>query len=268
MWSDSTVGPSGGYFKCEGNDRAANPPYPIDVQQYIDALVTAKGGQARRLRASGIISGLLPGTPNTQDALSGFAASGCFGVSDTAPPSINCGCWSASAVLTTGQGTLPNFYCALTGVTGARRSNAFPAHNTANECSAAAVNTPPQPGCNAMPGGRYVDFLQKLAAQRKQAGVRSDTLADSICKTKYDTTMFDIVNNVILSSCFELNQVPASPDRIHVTHNGVVVANVAVGSATPGWSYVAGSQEICLEGGLHKNLGDQFDIFVLTATTR
>ena len=269
-WADSNniAGPSGGYYQCEGNSRGANPPYPDDPNLYINALVAAKNGQVRRVRASGILSGLLPGTPNPTDALHGFAASGCFGVSDTAPPSNACGCWSASAVLSNSPTT--NFYCALTGATGSRLSTATPPHAVSNECSAigAGSSSAPQPGCNAMPGARYVSFLESLAATRKQALVRADTLADSICKTKYDTTMFDIVNNVILSNCFGLGAAAPSADDIQVSLNGVVLFQVPVGSANPGWSYAAGSQEICLEGGLHKNLGDQFDIFVLTATTQ
>jgi hypothetical protein len=131
-----------------------------------------------------------------------------------------------------------------------------------------AFPTPPG-GCEAVPSGRYVTFLEELAARRVAALARPDTLVASICQTDYSDTLYTIVNNVILTSCFDLGEVPASVDRVVVRLNGEPLGNVPVkpDPPAPGWSWVQGSTEICLEGGLRKTIGDEFEIFVLQSST-
>jgi hypothetical protein len=113
-----------------------------------------------------------------------------------------------------------------------------------------------------LPGGRYAEFLDALAVARAQAGKAADTLVDSICQPNYEDTLNQVVNSVILTRCFQLGEVPQGEDRIHVTYNGEELAMVAHGAAERGVSWTAGSQEICLEGGLRKEINDQIEIFL------
>lgn len=118
-----------------------------------------------------------------------------------------------------------------------------------------------------MPAGRYLSFLESLSNMRTAASLGSDTLVDTICDNTYATTMFDIVNSVILTSCFNLGEVPDNVGSITVVLNGKTLPNVPQGSKTQGWSWVPGSSQLCLEGGLRKNIGDTFNIFILDAVS-
>ena len=110
-------------------------------------------------------------------------------------------------------------------------------------------------------------FLETLAEDRVKASARSDTLANSICQAKYDATLFAVVNNIILTSCFDLGETPRSADAIQVVQNGMSLTNVSPGSDQPGWSWVVGENQVCLEGGLKKKIGDEFSIFIVDAVT-
>ncbi|MCK5691175.1 hypothetical protein KAI87_17960, partial [Myxococcota bacterium] len=63
--------------------------------------------------------------------------------------------------------------------------------------------------------------------------------------------------------CFDLGVVPESQHDLVVRLNGEVIEHVERGGDEPGWSWVAGRSDICLEGGLRKALGDRFEIFVI-----
>lgn len=249
-------------------DRVVNPPYPEAVNTYLQALIDAKGGDVRKVRAAGIVSGVA----DTSQPLAfrsdvcvnlGVLADGTGGLG----PTNACGCWSASAV--SGQLGSHNPYCAVTEqISG--RSTPSPENLVSNECSSVGTGTSdptstnePQPGCKALPAGRYVQFLENLSTLRTQKGLSSNTLIDSICDTSFSDTLYRIVNTVILSDCFQLGVTPNSIDDISVELNGKTLARVDVASASAGWSWVPSSQMICLEGGLHKNIGDRFAIFVI-----
>jgi hypothetical protein len=253
-------------------DRVVNPPYPDATADFLTALVAAKGGDVGRVRAAGIVSAVADGTADL-----GFRGDACvnLGVSAKSPLGLGvtnaCGCWSASVVAQTPGTHDP--YCALTdAVTGL--ATPTPVNQVSNECSSVGTGAAagpddlnalaaPQPGCKAMPAGRYVEFLRSLSAQRLAQSYASNTLIDSICNASYAETFYGIVNTVILTNCFSLGTVPAAAADIDVRRNGHSLDAVAVGSMAPGYSWRQGSSQICLEGGLRKALGDQFEIFVL-----
>jgi hypothetical protein len=175
-WSDPDAD---GYLAC-GNPRTSfrqvNPPEPTPVSDYLDELVAIKGGVGR-VRAAGIVSSV-----RSLAAPLGYEPFGC--VRSLIGPSNDCGCLSTS--------TASDLWCEVTGEAGGR-SIAWPL---------------PPGGCEAMPSGRYAEFLQLLSDRRRAAGESSDTLISSICRSSYDETMFNIVNSIILSNCFDLGEVP------------------------------------------------------------
>ena len=260
FWGNATSNPQGQSvpaLACEGTSRSVNPPFPIDANTYIDAIVSAKGGDVSKVRAAGILSA----AANPAAKLA-YSAAPCSG-SELGATS-QCGCWSANAV---SGSPANNFYCQLTQLLTGHLS-AIPPNKKPNECSAVGSGSAtPQPGCKGMPGGRYIGFLEGVANRREATAAHTDTLASSICLQQYSDTMVDIVNNIILTSCFNLGQVPSSATNIQVSLNNNVLTNVPLNAKDPGWSWVPGSSEICLEGGLHKSLGDQFDIFIVDSDT-
>jgi hypothetical protein len=256
--------PTGALLTCPGsgpnmpsNLRRVNPPRPEAVATYLQAFVAAKGGDVRRVRAAGIVSGF-----DSRKAALGLDPGAC--TASVLGASSQCGCWSASLA----QPVSSDFYCSLTG---ALHQGSVPAPPQAqsNNCSQLGVNSgssAPLPGCTSMPAGRYVAFLEALAAQRTASMAHPDTLATSICQPTYQDTMKAIVNSIVLTSCFALQEVPPDAHAIVVRQNGKVLPQVPVGSRdTPGWSMLPGAREICLEGGLKKNLGDSFTIFIVDA---
>jgi len=237
-WADpDQMTPAQGLLQCGPAGakvaRTVNPPSPRAVEEYLDALVAAKGGDITKVRAAGIVSAIA-----ASDAVLGSEPAACVGTASG--PSIDCGC------LATGAGD--QFMCAFTALIG-QRGTPFP--------------DPPSGGCSGLPGSRYVEFLQKLAARRQAALVNSNTLVDSICKSDYSQTMYQIVNDVILDPCVTLSSVPAVDTDLQVMLNGQLLAKVDVGAGTPGYSWVAGSAIVCLEGGLSKKIGDSFEIVIL-----
>ncbi|MEO1171810.1 MAG: hypothetical protein AAFX94_07120, partial [Myxococcota bacterium] len=226
-------------------DRTENPPALRAVDGFLDDLVSLKGDVAS-IRAAGIISATA-----TLGAQLGFSSQGCF--NRITGPSNDCGCLS-------GSGNQLN--CSVTARNG---QSAVPQ----------GVETNGRFGCEALPSGRYAEFLERLATRRVEASRASDVLIDSICNSSYNQTLSDIVNNVILSNCFGLGQVPvletdedgmpveSITDRLQVTLNGALLPNVAPEADEVGWSWIEGSDEVCLEGGLTKSINDEVEILVL-----
>jgi hypothetical protein len=256
-WSDPLLASGGGYFKCFNAARRADPPLPDATSGYLDALIALKGGEVARVRAAGIISGKTdPGSPL------GFLPRACYQAGD---PSSACGCLSTSG---------EPFFCELTRLigqqgldAGGQRSPAAhtcPSGSTDPVCYMCGEFNPPLGGCEALPGSRYHAFLNDLANRRIAASVRPDILVDSICKSRYEDTLLNIVNNVILSNCFDLGQIPTTADDIQVSLNGKVLERQEPGSTLRGWSWVPGTSQVCLQGGLRKALEDKFEIFFLT----
>ena len=247
-WADPlTTSASAGLLQCGPSGskvpRVVNPPLPRAVDDFLDRLALAKGGDITRVRAAGII-----GSVSAASAALGSESAAC--VDSSMGPSNNCGC-----VANTGD----PFLCVFTGAIG-QQSICSPG---VPDMSHGGVCTTSTDGCMALPGGRYLDLLEKVSARRVSALARSDTLVDSICKAKYDQTMYDIVNNIILNNCFTLGQAPGRAEDLNVTLNGDKLDNVPEKSADPGWSWRACSQQICLEGGLRKAIGDDFQILLL-----
>ncbi len=122
-------------------------------------------------------------------------------------------------------------------------------------------------GCETAPAGRYVDFLNDLSDRHTTAGFEPDILTDSICRTAYDQTLDNIVNNIIIPKCFQLSATPTSADLLSVTLNGQTLPNVPVGSTQKGWSWTAGSRRNHASKADSPNqVGDRFEILQVTAT--
>ena len=203
------------------------------VSLFLDALVAAKGDDVRRIRAAAIVASM----PDAEEPL-GFRSAACM-----LGPADDCGCLDGSPYTT---------YCGVTAILG--QYDRTQATASGRECQ-------------ALPSNRYFALLEDLATRRTAAGVQPDVLVDSICAGTYNQTLYNIVNNVILPRCFELGEAPARAADIQVSLNGAALANVNRGASTPGWSWIQGTSQICLEGGLHKAIGDRFEIFVLTSGT-
>lgn len=235
-----------GTFRCSGFLRSVAPPEPDPVGTFLDALTHFTGNDVRRIRAAGIVSSVADSS-----ARLGFKEAGCYAA--PSGPSAVCGCIATSS---------EDFFCRLTEHLGQQSTRIPQGGGERLLCHAPVPNLG---GCEAAPSRRYVQFLRELADRRLAAGAREDVLIDSICQPRYDDTLFRIVNNVILSNCFDLGMVPASPDVVQVRRNGAIVPNVEPDSLRQGWSWIQGSREICLEGGLRKSVNDRFEIFVLSS---
>ncbi len=236
-WSDPTVSPTPAdrRFRCGGSARVVNPPTLAGVDALLDKIVAYKG-ELRRVRAAGIISAV------QRSANIAYEGAGCF-IADGGPSAV-CGCLAGA----------DPFACEVTAANG-QADIAIPNRG----------GLPQDNGCTTAPGNRYVAFLNDLGSRRQAQSLARDVLVDSICRTRYDATLDAIVNNVIIPRCFTLPAVPSSPDFLSVTLNGNPLKNVPVGSNSQGWSLVEGSRQICLEGGLRKQVGDRFEILQVTA---
>lgn len=223
----------GTFQSCPTGNRIEPVKELPPATDFLDAIVAAKGDDVRRIRAAAVIASM----PDAE-AEFGFRSAACM-----QGPADDCGCLLGSPYST---------YCAVTASVGQY-----------NRTQADLSNR----YCQAMPSNRYFDFLGQLAEQREAAGARPDVLVDSICAGTYNQTIYDIVNNVILPRCFDLGATPARASDVQVSLNGAALAYVPVGSTTAGWSWAPGTRQICLEGGLHKAIGDHFEIFVLASGT-
>ncbi len=239
--SDVNGPPSMGIYTCSGNPRQVNPP-PLDpVASYLDAFIAIKG-EVGKVRAAGVVS-----TTADTNAPLGFVERAACTFDTTFGVTTNCRCSSTSP---------SEYFCNLTEALG-QLDNGINAENW---------HYPPPPpdlgGCQALPSARYMQFLQDLAVRRATAGEPVDTLADTICGGDYSQTMYKIVNQVILSSCFDLGANPGCAKNVFVRLNGQKLANVAPDSGERGWSWATGASKVCLEGGLTKSINDVFEIFV------
>ncbi|MCK5688647.1 VWA domain-containing protein, partial [Myxococcota bacterium] len=228
-WCDADSGP---IIECLTDNpsltttRLVNPPLLQDVGYFVDALVAAKNGEIGRVRAAAILGGVAD-----TSARFGYKSAACIGGS--VGPTDVCGCWSSRSTTTDNS----DIFCRVTDVMD-QDSGRYP-----------VGDGPEDPGgCVALPGNRYVDFLEDLADKRIDAGYSPFTLVDSICKNDYSDTLRAIVNTVILTYCFDLGVVPESQHDLVVRLNGEVIEHVERGGDEPGWSWVAGRSDICLEG--------------------
>lgn len=236
-----------------------------NIEKYVAKLVELKG-DISRVRVAGII-GSMPWQASDlerpEPAL-GYYASGCYqqGVNGA---SNDCCCLTGE--VTNMNTPADDLYCRL--MTEDPYSQPF--------CLKGMFRSPIQPGqeyggCTAMPGSRYLKFLELVSQNRTQAGLMSDTLVDSVCAAGYQETLLKIVNSVILNDCFTLEKHPQIDDADHpenslmVELNGQKIPYSADGKAK-GWRYAAGVNQVCLTGGLHKNLNDEFNITIITSSS-
>lgn len=240
--------------------RSQPPPLPASIDGFIDDLVVLKGGDVTRVRAAAILGSVADNAASPQpDAVLGFVPRGCSG-DQSATPTALCGCWS------TGLGNDPtqdpvNFspYCEVTSLTGG-----FQDRRPLRDSVVGACGVTPIGGCQALPGTRYMTFLSQLESRRQAAGKFNETLVDSICQLNYETTLANIVNSVILDTCLRLGRTINDPSTLQITYNGATLANVEPGSPFRGWSWRSEKpDEICLEGGLRKNINDTFELVIL-----
>lgn len=248
-WSDPTPPnglPADRRLRCGQTgtiDRSVNPPKLASLDTFLTQLRNFKGGNIGKVRAAGIISA-------TQRAAN-TAYQGAACIIGTNGPSDQCGCTAGAN----------NFSCDVTGANGQSNVRSPLRANSEGQV------TPALSGCTTAPGNRYVQWLDMLGDEREAAGYNRDVLVDSICRVTYDETLETIVNNVIVSQCFDLEQVPSGPQFLTVRLNGRDLPNVDAGSRTQGWSLRAGTATICLEGGLKKRVGDRYEILQVTALT-
>ncbi len=254
-WAEPSFGVRN-YFKCRslesGADvnRQVSPPVPDTIDAYLNIIVGMKGS-LERVRAAGILS-----SRAESGASLGFVEAGCF--RSVTGPSANCGCLATRT---------SNLFCEITGMSNLIDVRSGDHSLAATEtCTGQPISI--QDGCQAMPSGRYMQFLSALAVRREQAGFPSDVLVDTICKADYQDTLFNIVNNVILSSCFDVGDVAVSGENIQVRLNGEIVPQVEANSQFEGWSLSPSATQICLEGGLQKSYNDRFEIYVVDASSQ
>lgn len=245
-------------YYCGSVKRSAAPPTPDDVGDYLDALVALKGGDVKKVRGAAIVSGLPDANFGT-----GFVSGACY--ESGGHPSLECSCLFSRPKPQNGV----DLFCQLTTLLGQYTNPPgsldtphFPQPPAGTKYDLCKVQQDNQGGCQALPGTRYTEFLKQLAARHVAVKAAEDVLIDSLCQESYSDTLSNIVNNIILRNCFDMGVVPTSVADVQVSHNGTTLPNVPKGTKnTPGWSWVAGASEICLEG-LTKAPGDKFEVFV------
>ncbi|MEO1480726.1 MAG: vWA domain-containing protein [Myxococcota bacterium] len=250
---DDCSAPSEFYSAADRDDSDCYTTGELDgVSDFLDFLVDLKG-TVRRVRAAAIV-----GSVEAPDSPLGYAASGCFTDPAQEEPSNTCGCWSARFLPDRRDGATGEFYCNYLSET--------PFNQTAERTPLNEFN---QGGCIALPGNRYLQFLEELQDRRVAAGFLPGVDVDSICRADYSQTLERIAVTTVVSNCFELVEPPVFVDeRLILRVNGNDLPLVQAGSFDPGWSYNAASQEICLEGGLVKEVGDIYELVVPTEEPR
>lgn len=307
---------------CGTFPRRVNPPLPNDVSTFLADIIAAKGGDANRVHAGGILGAV-------EDARQpfGFRASACKSLQNLSGPSESCGCWTNTnndlfCEITASQSVcLPNAGCTGTCAggcetidLGANRAAAQSACTSAVDCHWSPLLTRfplgggMQPvcgggtqsaagGCQSMTGERYVQFFEALALARagtsastctadamdsaECAGtpclggfcVDKETVVDTVCNPLYNEAFDRMVGLIGLDNCFNLQETVEFGTDLAVIYydfatdpqyeRGVPLNLVPEGSPSKGFSFVDGSDEICLEGGLVKKIDDKFEIFVL-----
>jgi hypothetical protein len=257
-------------------------PNAIPVSSFVSTFGGIKASTAgiRKVRAALIAGGVLA----TQGENQSFETSGCY-IAGNNQPSAACGCWSATDE-TYFCSYLQQRYghpCAEAG----QPPLCFPAGNTlGTHCASTANGACDTPRCEALPGGRYVDFLNDLGAARREVGFPSGTYVDSICQPSYSTTLLNIARTVVLSTCFTLEQAVLDPTGVvlklrHTDPNTGAVTErdlprfdgvdptadcdscadqACLGGA---WQLTSDNKEICLTCGLKKDTGDDYTLTVL-----
>lgn len=220
------------------------------VSEFIDFLVERKGA-LRRVRAAAIV-----GAAPNPDSDTGLSANGCVTADDGAASSA-CGCWSARFLPDRRPGEVGEFYCNLL--------SSDPYNQTAQR---QPLNDANQGGCIALPGSRYVNFISELGSRREAQGLQPGVDLDSICRADYAETLERIALSVVLSNCFRLKEPPASLEGVQFLRNRDPLPRVEPGSTAPGWSYSEATAELCLEGGVVKEVGDIFEFVVPTEEPR
>ncbi len=220
------------------------------VSEFLDFLVERKGF-VRRVRAAAIVGAV----PNPDTEL-GFSAGGCFTADDDSA-SDTCGCWSARFLPDRRPGEVGEFYCNLLA--------SDPYNQTAQRQPLDDSN---QGGCIALPGARYVNFISELSSRRQALGLQPGVDIDSICRADYAETLERIALSVVLSNCFRLKEPPASLEGVQFLRNREPLPRVQSGSTDPGWSYSEATREVCLEGGVVKEVGDIFEFVIPTEEPR
>lgn len=260
-------------------------PGATPIEEFVDFLVELKGG-IEPIRAAAIVGGVPTGSDTDPVP---FEAAGCFTVTDTlcdifdnqtdcdASPhcqwttaceltapfaaevgsaSDACGCWTSRFLTDPRVLMSGDFFC--------NYLSEAPFNQTSARIPDAGHN---QGGCAALPGGRLVAFLDEIARRRVDEGREPGVIADSICRAEYRTTLEEIAITVVLTNCFTLEEPPEDLDSVVMTKNGEEIPRVEPESSEPGWSYDEERNQICLEGGLTKTVGDVFAFSVVTETT-
>lgn len=227
------------------------------VIDYVDFLEELKG-TIEAVRAAAIIGGV-PVPDAASDEL-GFVAKGCYTIRDPeAPdfgaPSDACGCWSSRYKTDTRPDESGDFFC--------NYLSEAPFNHPADRTP---VDDRNQGGCRALPGSRIIQFVDEVRRRRLAEQLTPGVLADSICRADYSGTLEDIASTVVLSDCFLLNTPPEDPDMIELRRNGEVLPQVEQGADTPGWRYDPERVGVCLEGGLKKQVGDRYELRVVSET--
>ena len=228
----------------------------IAPSDYVAFLATVKGDLSR-VRAAAVV-----GSAPDATAPLGAIPAGCTtiidpGQLDDGLASNACGCWNVRHLPDRRPQRLGDFYCnILSDPPYGQLTTRTPKHDPDDG----------EGGCTTMPGSYYMSFLSELSQAHQQAGYGAGVLVDSICRADYGETLRKIATDIVISNCFDLKEQPDSAvaGNIVVYLNGAVVPQVDKGSPDPGWSYRADSNQICLEGGLIKHVGDVFEIDVVS----
>ena len=250
--------------------------YPVGdlVNQFAQVKKDPSTGKANisRVRA-GLITGGLSDPNGT------FAARGCNFAAD-GNATDNCGCWLHSS---------DDFFCTFINQPTANACTSLKDAST-NVCgnNACAVNGACGPQqCPATPASRYVQFMNALSNQRVTANLSPGVRAGSICQMDYHTTLLQLANDVVLSSCFSLPSAALSPNDIqvkvaHAQADGSAgpstllprydpqgaassgACNSCSGACAQGaWEY-QGASSICLACGASLQIGDAYSFSVLS----
>jgi hypothetical protein len=190
---------------------------------------------------------------------------------DTLGASAECGCWTA---------TEDEFFCEYLNPYG--HACVDTAGCTPRETCAGAGGGCDTSRCDALPGGRYHDFVDELGDRRRVAGFSGGTFEDSICQAQYDATLLTIARTIVLSNCFNLEAPALGPETVELSltrtfDDGARVDYVLpwfdatvpeatcsnCGSCPDGAFSLPTPTTVCLECGLLKQTGDSFVLTVL-----
>lgn len=226
----------------------------------------------RKVRAA-LIGG---GVWETGDSAS-FVASGCHLTASGA--SADCGCWSSALS--------DDFFCNMLGDFGHLCEDTEGCRSS-ETCASVPGDICDVKRCDALPASRYHKFIGELSRQRVAANAPSGTYEDSICRGSYGEALLDIVYKVVAPNCFELNQPPFDPDSVQMVRQRIGTETDAVTEQTiprlhaedpntgcqscgdcpeGAWEYHdkdTTMKTICLTCGLHKGMGDIFELQVLS----